>query len=190
MVKRNKKRGKGQVRQNKTSWTKLTSVNARANATEVRRLTSVTTLTAGAGGTTFTPVGQTQMKSAGEWSSYSARYSEFRMLAIRLSVVPLLSVASNLDQVIFGTDRSGSAAAPTTVAGIFQLTASKVFNGQSTSMIPIRYEGRAIDLEDQLYTAVGTAATSFILYVGVLGTASTAVASLYAEFMCEFKGPQ
>ncbi len=196
MPKKNQKQGK----QPKASWTSLTRVSAPAGTTETRRCTLLTTAACGAGGAiSVTAIGTSSVTGAAEWSSYSARWTEARVLAVRLRFVPRYpmgyfaaatgATAAANSQLFIGTDRSG-AATITTANAILALEKSQIQPGNKVVM----YEAQAIDLEDQLFSSIGTMANNFRVAYGVICSGApagaTTIFDLFVEWMVQFRGAQ
>ncbi len=170
----------------KASWTNLNSNVRQAAKPELRRLTWITT----AAGSTSTRVGTDSVTSAAEWSSYSARFTECRVLRVKLNIVPYtLAAAAGNSLLLVGTDRGGALAAALTPAQVAQLDAVKVFNPNNTSIEPMVYQAGAVDLEDQLFVPVGSASTTKNYAVHVANQA-TQGQNILVEFLVEFKGHQ
>jgi len=179
------------------SWKKIVGLTEVAGAGVVRRLTFTGSATTNAAGIFVVNASTVGMRANSyEWSAISALYQEYRLLAAKISVTAgfpqaLIVPSTDLASVVCGTDRSGALTPPTTAPGIFQLDDVKLYNGDYTEKAPIVYSAKAIDLQNQLFTPIGTNATSFILYVGIIGDFSTAnIAQYWIEWVAEFKGAQ
>ncbi len=173
------------------SWTYLTSVSAPAGLTLVRRLTYVTSVST-AVGVNYFKYGPTELRaSAAEWGSFAARYQQYRVIAIKVGVIPnnqaSQSSTNYISYVVFSTDRSGTSGTPTSAASIFSGDAPKVYNLDYTGMAVPSYQAKAIDLEDQNYTSVATNQTSFQV-LGTLQGNGSAPCTVLVEWMVEFKG--
>lgn len=174
----------------KTNWTRLVGPQ-RANSSEVRRLTTIpgsqTTTASGSITLRFT---NSSVSGAQEWSSYSARYVEARVLSIRVHISPLEPATSISNGTgVFGTDRSGGVAS-TTFAQVWALQAPKLYTTQMVK--PFTYEARAIDLEDQDFSPTSSAP---VLSFGINGSFTSLSFSQVAlfvlvEYMVEFRGTQ
>jgi hypothetical protein len=184
-----KKKGSKKV---KADWINVSGFRSLSQAHEIRRMSYIAslTLTAQTYNSISINVGLIRSLST-EWSSFTARYVEYRMLALRLHVTDQLG-ASQSATVIFSTDRSGVLTTPTTPAQQWAMANPKVMNlDYSVTKMP-SYEAKAIDLEDQLFTPVGqTSLNTFAIILGInIPTATTAIWTYYVEAMLEFKGSQ
>jgi hypothetical protein len=184
-----KKKGGKKV---KADWINISGFRSLSQAHEVRRMSYVATLSLTAATYLSVSINAGSIRSsATEWGSYSGRYVEYRMLALRVHVSDQQGV-SQACTAIFSTDRSGVLITPTTVAQQWAMANPKVFNlDYSVTKMP-SYEAKAIDLEDQLFTPVGqTSLNSFAIILGVnIPAAATASWTYYTEAIVEFKGPQ
>lgn len=152
-----------------------------AGQTLVRRLTFSGTIANGLGARMRT----TDVTSCQEWSAATGIYSEYRVLAIKLHLVSVPTNAAG-GHVVTGIDRSGALAVPGTAQIAFGLQNAKVHSVPATGNVKTIYvEARAVDLEDQLFSAVTTAPSNFAVqwYNG-----STQTVTYFAEFMVEFRG--
>jgi len=164
-------------------------------ASEVRRISYLTTLPAGAGGafavTTFSVSG---VAAATEWSSYSARFVEYRVLSLRVRGFPRYPVGAGgpptvSGLVTIGEDRSGMIGVPGTQAAIFALLNARLLPTDKKFSV----EMRATDLEDQNFTPIGSTAALYRIFVGcsnVVASAATVFYDVSVEMMVEFRGPQ
>lgn len=196
-------KSKGDRGNPKWSWTQLSGVRSSANSRETRRLTSWTNtvMTTGAGGAFAAGpiVANNGASSATEWSSFAARFTEARVLAVRVTLFPRYpqgyfaaatgATAAAQGQVVLVSDRSGQAPALTSMgqavafAGVIRPTSEKV-----------SLEVRATDLEDQLFTATTGAITlNFRILTGCQNIAAGVAVAHYdmlSEWMVEFQSPQ
>jgi hypothetical protein len=184
------------------SWTQLSIGNSMsASQRIVRRLSqAVGVQTTSATGTLFVRIQSSACANAIEWSNLAAIYVQYRVIEIIVTLIPLqpfaLSAGVNtaaLGQgvVIAGTDRSGVLAVLSSYATVWGLTNPKAFTTQTIK--PIRYRAKAIDLEDQNFTAVGAPQSLFsVQYALNFNPVSTTLPALYQlnEFVVEFKGAQ
>jgi hypothetical protein len=176
-------------------WVRLSTVGNLRPAELVRRLSYATTKTIAAttAGYNFSP---TDVRaSSTEWSSIAALYSQYRVLAIRLNFIGdnINYTATNSPHVQYllcGTDRSGSTSAGASANAVWALDQPKVFNIQTVTPVPITYEAKAIDLEDQNYVASSSNQTSFSIPVWLSTNWASGSISLFVfvEAMVEFKG--
>ncbi len=169
------------------NWTNLSSNIRQVAKPEMRRLTWVTST---GGASVSVRFGTDSVTSAAEWSSYASRFTECRVLGIKISFAGTPVTAGTGAPLMFvGTDRSGSVAAGLSPAATAQLDAVKVFNTSNTSMTPMSYQAKALDLEDQLFTPVGSASTTKNYSIHATNQAAVAFNCL-VEFLVEFKGHQ
>ncbi len=151
----------------------------------VRRCTSLLTATTNGSGFYGGVITTSSVTSTQEWSNLAARWSEARVLQIK---VHYIDSVSNFNAIVFSTDRSGALTAPTTNLQVWGGDAAKVFNADVQTPQTPKYSARAIDLEDQDFAAVGAMTNNYSIRVGLSGTASTAIAYLFVEYMVEFRG--
>jgi len=179
------------IKKKGNDWVNLKNIRP-ISKTEIRRITYIMNGTVSAG--TFDLVSlspATFIANATEWASYIARYQEYRFLAIAVHVSATTAATSipSSGGIICATDRSGTASNPGSGAALWALDAAKVFESNYTNKEMIRYEVKAIDLEDQNYTPVANTSTPFQLFVGLdLSAASTTSFRYYCEALVEFKG--
>jgi hypothetical protein len=174
----------------------LKGFNGLKHASEFRRMTVTGPLTTNAAGLATFPVNVAYLRSnSTEWASYAARFTEYRLLKIRVHLTQSVYTgpgnANNTNFVIY-TDRSGILAGATTSNAAYAYSGARAFNVPFTGHSPITYSDSAIDLEDQLYTAVGTSSVDFAVVIFYLNASqvSQTVMQFYIEFMVEFKGTQ
>jgi hypothetical protein len=179
----------------KANWTQLSIGNSMAAGARIlRRLSQAAgVLTTSATGTYFYRALSSAVANAAEWANLAAVYVQYRTLEIRLTIVPLGSTTSvNPAQtvLIFGTDRAGTLAVPTSYATVWGLQAPKVHTLQCVK--PCVYSARAIDLEDQDFTPVASPVSLFAVQFAMNnpGTLSTGLAYLLIDYVVEFKGNQ
>jgi hypothetical protein len=184
------------------NWTQLSIGNSMSMAQRiVRRLTqAVGVQNTSATGTLFVRVNSSACANAAEWANLAAIYVQYRVIEIIITLVPFQSSAyaagvnSNVPGqgiVIAGTDRSGTLAVATSYAALWGLNNPKAYTTQTIK--PMRYKARAIDLEDQDFTPVGSPVSLFSIQYGLNFVGVTAaVPCLYQlnEFVVEFKGAQ
>jgi hypothetical protein len=175
------------------SWTSLAQIRNGPGGSEYRRITYIYAVTTSAGGVyavAFTPA---NVSGFTEWSSYAARYSQARVLALR--IIYRRNYAVNVSatgptaggNLVVGTDRSGSViGTPTSEIQVFALQNAKVFDVFTSWS----YEARAIDIEDQLYspTSGSPTATFAICVYGNGFNNTTTYGEIFVEAMVEFKG--
>jgi len=171
-------------------------VRVRANfgpgATEVRRLTYFIRQSPNGNGLLPAINAAYMRANCPEWASYAARWTQYRLLEIRLCFTLWQMVAGVTptfvnDLGVVATDRSGILALPTTIGAVFAMAGAKTFLMLPTS-VPSRYKARAIDLEDQNYSPVSVSSTAFQVFVAT--SSSSPATALAIEFMVEFKGSQ
>lgn len=185
-------KGKGRGKPRKISWVMVPRGMPGAGTVEVRRLSLTGAMTTTAAGTFAKNIAAATagwgLSSTTEWSSYSARFTEYRVLAIKVTVVPYTVSASSEASMVLSTDRSGAVGAPANLNVCWAGTAPRVFfTGQ---VKPGSYEAKAIDLEDQDYSPVGTIISTFSVQAFATGPVSTQLFGAYVEYLVEFKGPQ
>jgi hypothetical protein len=176
----------------KVNWTQLSIGNSMAAGARILRRLSLAAgvLSTSATGTYFYRALSSAVANAAEWSNLAAVYVQYRTIEIRVTVVPLRSTASVDFVLVFGTDRAGSLAVPTSYATIWGLTAPKVHT--SNMVKPAVYSARAIDLEDQDFIPVAAPVSAFGVQFGINAPLliSTNVAFLFLDYVVEFKGNQ
>jgi hypothetical protein len=150
-------------------------------------------LTTNASGVLFGRVLSSAATSTTEWASYAARWTEARVLELRLSFLPFgASVAANPNDAaaaVVAADRSGALAVPTTFGQVWALADPTLFTDQMVK--PTRYSVRAIDLEDQDFQPVTSLAATFAAqYAASSASASSTILFLSTDFLVEFKGTQ
>ncbi len=192
MPKKNKQRkANGQL----SSWVALTGIPAGAQVMEVRRMTQSGNLTVGTTSNRFLTSGVT---SATEWSSYSGRWTQARVLAMRiLAWVPLLSMTPTASgvpaQLLAGTDRSAAVAAGASVTAVAAMQQFKALHASHGKVV--QYEVKALDIEDQDYTPVGSMTAKYamhIIFSGASGTGAPVYTGIpyILEYAVQFKGTQ
>jgi hypothetical protein len=171
------------------NWNKV----AGQSQSEVRRITySQILTTAGTGLVSFT-VGSTLLRASGvEWASYAARFTEYRILGVRIYATdaPVVGVVAATGPMIVSTDNSGSATPPTTVALAWGMAKPRIYNIDQTTPKGIEYSARAIDLEDMNFSPVGAAQPTFQVFVFASSGATVNVATLFIEWAVEFRSTQ
>jgi hypothetical protein len=128
--------------------------------------------------------------NAQEWSNLAALYTEYRILKTRVKQLDIAQNAANTNYgaIVACTDRSGVATTPSTPAAAYALEDPEVFNMDSTIPFPWVYTTRALDLEEQNFTAVGVNATTYqVFVVSSGGVPSGNVYSLYIDWIVEFR---
>jgi hypothetical protein len=162
------------------------------SATEFRRISYSITLTTNASNISVTRVGSSLMQTGVEWASYSARFTEYRILRTKIHVMDLMTgmVPANLGVCIIAQDQSGTLATPSTTTALWALASPAIYNLSDTLPSGIVYNAKAADLEDYNYSAVGLAQSTYAVFVAVTGIISTSVATLFVEWMVEFKSMQ
>lgn len=183
----------------KMDWVALAGPPNRANQSDVRRLTLPWTVATNAGGFLVLQLPSTLVTTASEWASFSARFTLYRVLSMRLrfQFMPLvITVAAGTPTAtapplaVFATDRSGSVTAPASPQAVAQLQNAIYHSGTVATPKLASYEARALDLEDQEYISTSTSAAKFAIVVGYQGPlGGTTNVGLYTiEFAVEFKG--
>jgi len=194
-MKRDERKGKGKKdKQVLRSLIRSAGVST-GRASEVRRISYLTTVPAGAGGAFAVVTFSTSaVAAATEWSSYSARYVEYRVLSLRVRGYPRYPVGAGgpptADGLLsIGEDRSGMIGVPGSQAAIFALLNARLMPTSKKWSV----EMRATDLEDQNFTPIGSTAALYRIFVGcsnVAGSAATVFYDASVEMMVEFRGPQ
>jgi len=197
MTKKGKKSKKGgqMVR-----WEQLAPVPNAQQTSEIRRLTlAFTTMSSGGSLTGSATVLTSGVTSATEWANYSARWTQARVLSLRIRIVPVPlvgTVASGVptttqpSYIVIGTDRSGALSSGT-IAATQALAAVKyaMFNIASPKLIT--YEAQASDFEDQNFDPVGSMVSRFGIQMSWIGpSASVAVGAYAVEYGVQFRGPR
>jgi len=183
----------------KADWTVLAGPPNRQNSVDIRRLTLPWTVATNVGGVLVLLLPSTLVTTANEWASFSARFTLYRVLAMRLrfqfmpvvvTVAAGVPTATAPSLAVVGTDRSGSLAAPASPSAVSQLQNVKYHSGTVSSPKLLTYEARAVDLEDQDYISTTTSAARYAIIVGYQGPlAGVTNVGLYTiEFAVEFKG--
>jgi len=193
-----KKHGKKQAKPRLTNWVSTRTNYGTRTSTDLRRCTYVAALTTTGASVLGFNMGSTLLRSnANEWTNLSARYTEYRIRGIRVHVIRTDSSfstaalpASAQLYTLIGTDRSGILASPTTAQAVWGLSGTKVFQVPQTTK-PAAYSEKALDLEEQNFTAVTVNSTTFQVQLFLQSnTASLIVGSLFVEWDVEFRGAQ
>ncbi len=134
-------------------------------------------LTAGAATGSF---GASSLASTNEWTSYLKNlYVEYKIVRVRVHVYPSVTNATSTSNFVnlvgFATDRSGAASSAASMNALVALDDSKIYPMSYTGR-PFTYTATAIDLEDQLFSPVASAGSSFsvVYYATGLGTGNFA----------------
>ncbi len=183
------------------SWTSLTRVNTRSDLTETVRLSSNSALSSVGASILTRYLSASQASSCPDWASFAARFTEYRVLALRIHYFPAFpdanpttaafaapTTAVTHGVLAVGTDRSAALAAPASFGAVSQLAAVKYH----WTARPWVYEARAIDFEDQQFTPVTTTTNYFSVQVASRGTlnSGTTYGDICVEAMVQFKGRQ
>jgi len=122
-----------------------------------------------------------------EWSGLlNQLYTEARVIAMRVHFAVPAS-QTTFGYVLAGTDRSGALAVATLASQVFALQNAKLWNFPSGNKESISYEAKALDLEDQNFSAVSSMASSFAIQW--LNSTNSSIAT-FTEFLVEFRGNQ
>ncbi len=151
------------------------------NTRIIRRLTLAAASVAASTGFT---VKATDVASAQEWSDLSPLFATFRVLAIRLSLLPN---AGTTDHMTIGADLSGGLSSPANSSAVWGLVRCKQFIPSTTSPWAPTYELKACLPEHFLFAATSTP-TAFSNYSVQGFNASSNQFNYYVEFMVEFQG--
>ncbi len=179
----------------KPDWIRATSMPT-VQPVELRRFTIVQALTFDTTGKSVNGWNAAVLRAnSAEWSSYAARFQQYRILRIKVTLVPPADTASGQESfyVLTAIDRTGAMANPTTIGQIGAMQESKLFNGALTVAKPITVSATATDLEDMNYTPVGTSSSAFQLFTWVQNHATGSGYSaglVKAEYWVELKGNQ
>jgi hypothetical protein len=169
------------------NWNKV----AGQSQSELRRITYSAQVSTNGAGFHSLLVGSAYMRANGvEWASYAARFTEYRILGVRLYLTTAPGETGLDGPVLLAVDNSGVLGAPTTIAQVWGMAKSKLFNINTTSPRPIEYAARAIDLEDMNFTAVGVNATTFQAILAAQSSFSLAYGYLFVEWAVEFRSTQ
>jgi len=168
-------------------------------ASIVKRMTSVTTVTTNGTGTYLFQLrsGQVQSIPATEWSSFSSRYIDYRVLKMKVSYLPIRVVntrngASSLDLAPTGvaaSDPSGSAT-PVTLQQGWALELSKLFSLERPWKIAIRASQEEHMLFNPTTSIIPSANTFSIVGVFGGGDASVVYGNIFYEWWVELRGSQ
>jgi hypothetical protein len=163
-----------------------------------RKLTTVTGDVAGTGATFSFGISSTGVTSATEWANLSANYEEYRVRAIRCTVVPKSWSNMNSAALIWypGSLISGSYPAGgggSTPAGVLAEDGSRVHAQWSVAKHMTTWESNP---DAKLWTRVGVAIPALSGYgLQFVGTEPAPLAyngltthDVYVEYDCEFRG--
>jgi len=166
----------------------FTTMPRSGSRSEVRRISYVQNQSLTAATYAVATLSPATMRSNGiEWSSYAARYQEYRVLQIK--VHPSNALGTVQTDMIFATDRSGAMTAPSTVGAMWATQSPKLVNLEYTTTSFPSYSARGTDLEDQDYVPISTNQVSFQIFAALTApSASTTTVALFVEFLVEFKG--
>lgn len=183
MGKKNKNKNKGAPGK---GWISKRGFGNQADASEFRRITIYSTLTTNAGSFVNLNVNSSVIRTSPEWASYSARWTEYRIIRIKSHI----DLNSNATQCVTFIDRTG-AASITTMVQAWSSNGSKVINtGATMNKLP-SVTGVADDLEEQLFTATGSNAATFSNQISAVSSgASQGIGGVYSEALVEFRGAQ
>lgn len=149
-------------------------------ASLVRRFTTLGTLATATGLT----LGSAGITTALEWTNISARYTEARVLGIRVFWSPIAAAASGILLPI-ATDRSGALANPVSVNAAWGLAGARLICCTATAKTLPVYEAWATDLEDFNFQPVGSITSQYAVQT-YNGTGSAL--AYYVEYIVEFRG--
>jgi hypothetical protein len=188
---RGKKRGKKGALSNWVAKPRWGAISSQI-ASEVRRLTLVVTnLTTSAAGFLGIAYGSGTLSSTLEWSSYSARFTEYRLLGIRVNLTDgQITTQTAGGNVVLAADDTGNTTLPTSAAQLWAFAKARCFNLDNVTAKPIRFEVSAKDIQDMDFSPTATPAASIALKGALQGPVSTIMATAYVEFSVEFRSPQ
>lgn len=167
----------------------LKNFGNQANISEFRRFSGTSTMTGGGTGFASSNISSTILRaSTTEWAQYALRWTEYRIIRIKVHFVPY---TGNVYQLVMFVDRSGVASI-STMSAAWASNGAKIYNGTNNTMKCAVMSGLAQDLEEQNFAPVGTNSTTFSVQVACQGftAAVLPLGALYYEFMVEFKGSQ
>jgi hypothetical protein len=185
------------ARKTVVGWIDLARFSRGVSSTLERIVLSISTITISNGSAnTITSFASSRPQSSGVgFSSFSARYTEYRVLRGRFAITPTaLITGGGNPSLILATDQAATAT-PATVAAVLNINGAKTFYLYNTDKSPITYEIKAIDLEEQLYTPSNVAPTLnfamvLVAYTPSNATANTVVCQISEEWLVEFKSRQ
>jgi len=131
--------------------------------------------------------------NAPEWSSFSALFSEFRILNIRVHLCTEPGSLTGAITVVYGDDRSSSGTPPGNVFGVWQLANAKVWGGAQESRRIPTHTSAAMTPDDWLYRSTLAPSIAYSVVGGVFSTDTTDSSTRiweYVEYLVEFSGAQ
>lgn len=186
-----KKNKQGNKKQNKQvrSWTSLAKFGNN-ESTVLRRCTRVITVNSTASNIFNGTISDGTVTLSTEWSGLSPRWAEYRVLRIKTHFADYaLPTSTNANYVVFATDRSGIVAAPTSAVDCWARDAAKIYNADNQVPNFPKYAVKASDLEDQEFISTGLSTSRYAIhYFGASNSPSVAVASMFVEYLVEFRG--
>jgi hypothetical protein len=182
------KRGNNNKKDKLAKWTNLSTINGRPS-TLIRRCSNIVGVNTNASGFYGATFLSSAVTTSTEWSSLSARWSEARVLQIKVHYADTV-YPPNVNAIVFSTDRAGVSGAPTSTVNCWSGDNAKVFNTDVQSVGLPKYSARAIDLEDQDFSAVGAMTATFAIRAASQGpTAVVAtIGFMFVEYLVEFRG--
>jgi len=158
----------------------------------VRNLNLTAVVQASSGGVVSASF-STNPSSSPDWSALAALYTEFRILALKVTYLPLYNVAfaavSNVNSGIplaFCVSRNPSASPPATFAAAIQIQPYRWF----TASRSMSFSTRAMGTNEMAWlTTAAPAAYAQIFLVGSGFTASQTQGTAISEFLVQFRNP-
>ncbi len=144
----------------------------------VRRFTYIPSSLAAATGVS---VSTSTVTLSAEWAQLSARFSEFRVLGMRVYV---RNNGSN-GTLIYSVDRSGVLGAPGSATAAWQQAGAKLVQTNNSMSSPARLEALATDLEDYNFQPIASPSNVFAIS---MYNDSAAAVIYYVEFAAELRG--
>lgn len=166
-------------------WVTKRGFGNQADASEFRRISIFSTLVTDVVGFKNLNVNSSVIRTSPEWASYAARWTEYRIIRIKSHIY----LNGQATQCVTFVDRTG-AVAVTTMTQAWSSNGAKVINPMNSMNKLPSVTGVADDLEEQLFTAVGTNAATFSTQITVQGAASVSNGGVFTEALVEFRGAQ
>jgi len=165
------------------------ALNSSSVAVEDRVFTQVSVVSANGAGTISLGV-TTNPNSTTEWTSYSARYVEYRTLAFRVRFIPNLEYFSNTTGLanVYGTLYGGiirdvGYSLPASAAAAFALSMKA-----NTIQRPMTIDWRMSGQPDGLWSNVRTPGASSTVFMTAFGlTASATYGAAHIQYLVQFR---
>jgi hypothetical protein len=183
--------------QKKNDWFSLATVEkaAKEDSTILRRMSTVKPMSTVASSGVYFYVSTVDVTTCTEWSAYVPRYQEYRVTALKATIVPLFTggtqfASTGLQAPILyvAEDRAGTENPAATLTAPWTIQNCKVYPFSRTDGKPWVHEMTAIDLEDQNWypTNVTTAPTLFRILISLQNVQSVLQASTLGQLFCEY----